>query len=197
MKLNSNHFYLALAALALTTLTVKSMRANQPKPQPAADPTEIVQRGKYLVRISGCTDCHTPKKFSPTGMADDMDNYLAGHPAGAQLPPPPDLSGTPWFAATAGMTAWTGPWGISYAANLTPDQHTGLGFWTEEMFIKALRTGKHMGEGRQILPPMPWENLVAMSDEDLRAVFAFLKTIPAVRNEVPQPVPPTGPLVVE
>jgi len=95
------------------------------------------------------------------------------------------------------MTAWAGPWGISYAANLTPDQNTGLGIWTEYMFIKAMRTGKHMGAGRDILPPMPWQNLNKLSDADLRAVYAYLRTVPAVKNRVPDPVPPGGMLVLE
>jgi hypothetical protein len=115
---------------------------------------------------------------------------LSGHPQDAKLPPPPDLTRTPWFAATAGMTAWTGPWGISYAANLTPDRNTGLGIWSEEMFFRAMRTGKHMGYGRDILPPMPWQSVSKLNDDDIRAIFAYLRTIPAITNRVPDPLPP-------
>ena len=158
---------------------------------PGADEAEArVKRGEYLVKIGGCADCHTPKKMGPKGPEDDPGRFLAGHPENHQLPPPPDLSGTPWFAATAGMTAWTGPWGISYASNLTPDEHTGLGIWTEEIFIKAMRTGQHFGEGRAILPPMPWQNLAALTDEDLQSIYAYLRSIRPVRNRVPNPVPP-------
>ena len=91
-------------------------------------------------------------------------------------------------------TAWAGPWGISYTANLTPDKNTGLGIWTAEMFIQALRTGKHMGTAtsRAILPPMPWESFGKMTDDDLRAMFAFLQTIPAIVNHVPDPLPPAA-----
>ena len=77
------------------------------------------------------------------------------------------------------------------AANLTPDQNSGLGIWTEEMFIKALRTGRHMGASREILPPMPWSNYSKMTDDDLKAVYAYLRSIPAVHNRVPEPIPPT------
>jgi hypothetical protein len=88
---------------------------------------------------------------------------------------------------TAGLTAWAGPWGGSYAANLTPDEATGLGIWTEELFIQALRSGKHMGVGRDILPPMPWQNCAVLTDSDLRAIFAYLRSIPPIRNSVPVP----------
>lgn len=84
--------------------------------------------------------------------------------------------------------------GRLFAANLTPDTNTGLGsgVWTEELFIKALRTGKHMGTSRDILPPMPWPALAQMSDEDLKAIWAYLGTIPAITNHVPDPVQPAA-----
>jgi hypothetical protein len=94
------------------------------------------------------------------------------------------------IATNPTLTAWSGPWGISFAANLTPDQKTGMGMWTEEMFIKAMRTGKHMGMSRPILPPMPWQNVAAMTDGDLKAVFAYLRSIPPIVNLVPLPIPP-------
>jgi hypothetical protein len=149
-----------------------------------------VERGKYLVTFGGCNDCHTPLKMGSKGPEPDFSRLLSGHPEGVKLPPPPKLENSPWFAATAGMTAWSGPWGISYAANLTPDENTGLGIWTEEMFIKAMRTGKHMGESREILPPMPWQNVATLTDEDLKSVFAYLRSIPALKNRVPEPVAP-------
>lgn len=85
-----------------------------------------------------------------------------------------------------------GTLGISYAANLTPDQNTGIGIWTEEMFVKAMRTGRHMGYGRPILPPMPWQAVAALNDEDLKSVFAYLRTLNPVHNQVPLPVDPRG-----
>jgi hypothetical protein len=151
--------------------------------------TDRLARGKYLVTFGGCNDCHTPLKLTPKGPVPDMERMLSGHPHDTKLPLP-ELKPGPWFAATAGMTAWTGPWGITYAANLTPDTNTGLGIWTEDMFLTAMRTGRHMGAGRQILPPMPWQNLAALNDDDLKAIYAYLRTIPAIRNEVPTPVSP-------
>jgi cytochrome c553 len=148
-----------------------------------------IARGRYLVNYGGCNDCHTPLKMTDKGPAPDMSRMLSGHPEGTKLPPP-DLKPGPWFAATAGMTAWAGPWGISYAANLTPDKNTGLGIWTEEMFVKAMRTGRHMGSGREILPPMPWRAVAGLTDDDIKAIYAYLRSIPAISNHVPSP---TGP----
>ena len=94
------------------------------------------------------------------------------------------------MATAATNTAFAGPWGISYTANLTPDQNTGLGIWTEEMFLKAIRTGRHMGVSREILPPMPFAMYRNFTDEDLAAIFAYLRSIPPVKNRVPEPLPP-------
>ncbi|HEX7880160.1 MAG TPA: diheme cytochrome c-553 [Candidatus Eisenbacteria bacterium] len=156
---------------------------------PAATPPPVdpATRGKYLVTILGCNDCHTPMSgMGPDGPIFDQTHFLAGHPAALVMPPPPAPVG-PWFAAT-NLTAWSGPWGISYAANITPDSLTGIGIWTEDVFIKALRTGRHVGVARPILPPMPWQSFAHMTDEDIKSVYAYLRTIPAVSNEVPQPV---------
>jgi mono/diheme cytochrome c family protein len=158
--------------------------------QEAAARTEI-ERGKYLVTIGGCNDCHTAKKMGPKGPEPDESKLLAGHLADEKLPPPPKPSGG-WIVVTTGsLTAWSGPWGMTYAANLTPDKDTGLGNWTEKQFKQALKTGKHLGgEGsREILPPMPWFNYAMMTDADFKAVFAYLRSIPAVSNAVPPPVP--------
>lgn len=151
-----------------------------------------VARGKYLAAFGGCTDCHTPLKFGPNGPEPDLSRQFSGHPENAQLPAPPDLKASPWFAATAGMTAWTGPWGICYASNLTPDVNTGIGIWTEAMFVAAMRTGKHMGSGRAILPPMPWRSVAQLNEDDLKALFAYFKSLQPISNRVPDPLPPTG-----
>jgi hypothetical protein len=96
------------------------------------------------------------------------------------------------MAGSATNTAWAGPWGVSYTANLTPDRNTGIGIWTEDMFIKSMRNGKHMGTSRTILPPMPWPWYAKMRDEELKAIFAYLKSIPPIQNHVPDPLPPSG-----
>lgn len=187
MKNSTRSLFLALAAIPLTLLLMGGKPAT-----PQANVADArIKRGEYLVRFGGCNDCHTPLKFGPNGPEPDMSRMLSGHPADTKLPPP-DMKPGPWFAATAGMTAWTGPWGISYAANLTPDVNTGMGIWTEEMFYKAMRTGKHMGAGREILPPMPWQSLNALTDDDLQAVYVYLRSIPAIKNRVPEPLPPGG-----
>jgi hypothetical protein len=147
-----------------------------------------VARGKYIVTAGGCNDCHTPWKMGANGPEPDMSLFLSGHPSSMTLPPPPAPSG-PWImSATASNTAWAGPWGTSFTANLTPDPETGLGQWTEQQFIDTLRTGRHQGRGREILPPMPWPAFKNFNDADLKAIFAYLKTIPPIKNKVPDPV---------
>ena len=184
-----------LIALAVVPLAGLVLAATTSPKSPKATAESQIERGKYLVRFGDCGACHTPMKMGATGPEPDLSRMLSGHSENEQLPPPPKLDNTPWFAATAGMTAWTGPWGISYAANLTPDKNTGLGIWTEDMFVRAMRTGKHMGHGREILPPMPWNSIGTLSDEDLKAIFAYLRTVPAVNNHVPQPLGPDGKLM--
>ena len=125
----------------------------------------------------------------------DMQRLLSGHPA--DLPPPSwspsDLGQKNVVATTnAAFTTWAGPWGVSFAINLTPDKETGIGEWSEDMFIKVARSGKHQGQpnGRDILPPMPWFNMKDLSDDDLKAMWAYLKSIPPVKNQVPLPMLP-------
>jgi hypothetical protein len=155
---------------------------------------DSIARGSYLVTLGGCNDCHTPKLLTSAGPVPDSSRMLSGHPADSKLPPIPRgvLGPGRWGAlVSAGLTAWVGPWGVSFTANLTPDP-TGLGSWTAEQFIQTMRTGKHLGIGRPILPPMPWYDIGKLTDEDLRAVFAYLRTLRPVQNAVPAPVPPTG-----
>jgi hypothetical protein len=160
---------------------------------PAADP---VARGKYLVSITACNDCHTPMMMTAEGPRPDMTRMLSGHPAGMVMPQPPNPVG-PWVWFGAGTnTAFAGPWGVSYSINLTPSS-SGLSAWNEEMFVKAIRTGKHMGTSRPILPPMPWPIYTNLTDEDLKAVWAYLQTVPPIDNLVPDAVvaemtPPGG-----
>lgn len=150
---------------------------------------QMIDRGKYLVDFGGCHDCHSPKKgFDENGPVFDKDRLLSGHPADEQIAKVDTSS--QWIHSNMNLTAWTGPWGVSYTANLTPDGPTGLGNWTEEIFMKAMRTGKHMGYGRPILPPMPWFSVKVLTDEDIKSVFAYLKSLPPVSNKVPDPIPP-------
>jgi hypothetical protein len=154
---------------------------------------KLVEQGKYLVELGGCNDCHSPKVMGPTGPKIDASKTLSGAPSSNPVPAVPEgvLGPGKWGAlASMDLTTWAGPWGVSFARNLTPDKETGLGSWTEAMFIKALRTGKDMGEGRPILPPMPWESIGKMKDSDLKAVFAYLKSLPPIHNPIHDPIPP-------
>ena len=184
-------------ALALTVLSSGTGRAVTQATSPAAGPpneTGRVERGAYLVRIMGCNDCHTPFKMGPRGPAPDMSRSLTGHPSELVMPSPPALPKGPWmWMGAATNTAFAGPWGVSFAANLTPDPETGLGKWTPEMFIATMKTGRHEGKGRPILPPMPYFVVAALTDQDIRDLFAYLQSLPPVRNRVPAPVdPPEG-----
>ncbi len=167
--------------------------------KPAAIEQSPAERGKYLVNVGGCHDCHTPKVMSPAGLPlPDSARLLSGHPADAPYPTwnLSDLQQNNALGLTNPMlTAWAGPWGVSFAINLTPDMETGIAEWTEESFIQAMRTGKHQGQpnGRDILPPMPWQNMAQMTDSDLKAVWAYLRTLPPIQNQVPLPVPPGTP----
>lgn len=163
-----------------------------PPTAPAQQAMSQVERGRYLVSSSGCNDCHTPMKMGPNGPEPDMSRFLSGHPEAVVMPPPPALDGAWMWVGSATNTAFAGPWGITYAPNLTPDEETGIGAWTEDMFVGALKHGKQFGGGRPILPPMPWQAYSHLSDEDLKAMFAYLKTLPPIVNHVPDWQPPQG-----
>lgn len=150
-----------------------------------------VKRGGYLVGIMDCVSCHTPFKMGAKGPEPDMARYLSGHPQALVMPAAPDLGQGPWlWTGAATNTAFAGPWGVSFAANLTSDPRTGLGQWTEATFVQAMRTGRHEGQGRPLLPPMPFPAIAQATDEDLGAIFAYLQTVPAISNKVPQAIEP-------
>ncbi len=164
-----------------------------PSTVPAQDSAASAQvkRGEYLVSIAGCHDCHTPWVMGSDGPEPDLKRALSGHPQDLTITAPASVS-PPWSGAmTPTSTGWSGPWGVSFSANLTPDPETGvLNDFTEQQFIQTIRTGRHQGQGRQILPPMPWPAYAKMTDDDLKAVFAYLRQIPPVKNKVPDPLPP-------
>ena len=184
-----------LFALALTALSGAMARAVGPSASEPSGPEAMnaarVERGAYLVKTMGCNDCHTPWKLGPRGPEPDMARALTGHPADMVMPAPPALPPGPWtWVAAATNTAFAGPWGVSFTANLTPDPDTGLGKWTEEMFIQTMKTGRHEGKGRPLLPPMPFPVVASLNDEDIRSLFAYLQSLTPVRNRVPQPIDP-------
>jgi len=152
---------------------------------------EMIKRGDYIVTTGSCNDCHSPKVMTKMGPIPDSTRLLSGHPAGDPLPPISKSDVTsPWIRLTPDLTAFVGPWGISYSANLTPDSASGIGAWSEATFINTIRSGKHLGNGRDILPPMPWPFVGKLTDDDLKAVFAYLQSLPAINNKVPAPVSP-------
>ena len=186
---------IAAAILLTAVISTASLDAQGPSTGGASSSAKASQiaRGKYLVDIMGCHDCHTPMKLGPNGPEWDMTRALSGHPESLVMPPAPEQK-LPWMASMGmTMTAWNGPWGTSFTRNLTPDKETGLGDWTVEEFIATMKTGRERGKGRPVLPPMPVQNLANLTDSDIRALFAYLQSLPAIKNRTPQPIEPTEP----
>ena len=142
------------------------------------DRAKQVARGRYLVSITAGHVCHSPKIDAQ--MTPDPTRLLSGRP----VTTPPPMQAPQEIRASLDLTAWAGPWGNSYAANLTSDKETGLGArYTEASFIKTIRTGKKP-EGEALAPPMPWTVYRNMTDDDLRAIFAYLMTLKPIKNTV-------------
>lgn len=160
-----------ITLLALAAVAAASCSKNEPG-QGAGAPADSAaqaaaamtpaQRGEYLVTVLGCHDCHTPGYFYG---APDMSRALSGSELG-----------------------WQGPWGVSYARNLTPDS-TGLGTWTDEEILRAIQNGVKK-DGSPMAPPMPWPDFAHLTRADAMAVVAYLRTIPPVRHVPPDRVPP-------
>ncbi|GAB3549488.1 c-type cytochrome [Spirosoma fluminis] len=191
--------YLAAAA-AIGLACAFTMPENTPKRLNHTVPVRkhahqdpMIKRGEYLVTIMGCADCHAPKKLTPQGPAPDMDRFLSGYNSAEPLGDyDKNLVKTgQWVIFNGQNTAFAGPWGVSFAANLTPDA-TGIGNWSFEQFTNAMRKGKFKGldNSRPLLPPMPWPNYTNMTDADMKAVFAYLKSLRPVNNTVPAHIPP-------
>jgi len=188
--------YSTITFAALTAILLSGMVARAvPEPAPAPSDPARVARGKYLVSIMGCHDCHTPLKLGPRGPEPDLERALTGHPEQLTMPPAPVLPPGPWlWTGGATNTAFAGPWGVSFTANLTPDQETGLGSWTEEMFVATMKTGRHQGKGRPVLPPMPVQVIRNLTASDFKDLFAYLQSLKPVHNRVPAPIdPPDAP----
>ena len=198
--LRLKHSLFATGILILITVLAVYCTPNQKKDNAvlvnaAKDGGEVsIERGHHLVTVGGCHDCHSPKAMTPLGPKIDSSKMLSGHPADALLPKIELASLTPgsWISFSPDLTAIIGPWGMSYAANITSDSATGIGAWKEENFVNAMRKGKHMGmdNGRPIMPPMPWENLNQLSDNDLKSIFAYLQSTVPVNNRVHEPFSP-------
>ncbi len=162
---------------------------NEPSEKVELSQEALIKRGQYLTTIGACHDCHSPKIMTPQGPEPDPSRLLSGHPQNEKIPA---IKGNEdWILFSQGLTAFVGPWGVTYSANLTPDD-TGTGNWTFEQFQTALRKGKYKGleNGRDLLPPMPWQMYRNFTDEDLMAIFTYLRSLPKVNNLVPYPIAP-------
>lgn len=126
---------------------------------------DMVARGDYLTWTSGCNDCHTPGALYG---APDTTRKLSGSEVG-----------------------WRGPWGVSYARNLTPDDETGLGKWSEKDIVTAIRQG-HRPDGSPLMPPMPWPAFAHFDSVDAYSIAAYLKSLPPISHKVPDKIPPNG-----
>jgi len=150
--------------------------------------------GKHLVIIGGCNDCHTPKKMGPRGPEDNLELELSGSPT--QMPVPEvdrkDIESKGLTVIGPDFTTFIGPWGVSFAANITSDSASGIGALTLDQFKNIFKTGKFNGspQGRDLLPPMPWQNVGKMTNDELQAVYVYLQSTKPISNVVPQPQPP-------
>lgn len=183
--------YLLVAVVSGIVIACNSAKTEEVTPVAAvASQDSLIKRGDYLVAAIGCDDCHSPKRMGPKGPELIPELRLSGFPEKGMLPPnEPAALKKGWVLMGPDLTATVGPWGTTYASNITGDS-TGIGAWKEEQFIKALREGRSKGldGARPLLPPMPWQNIGKLSDHDLKAIFAYLKSVKAVKNVVPAPV---------
>lgn len=179
------------SAMVLLAVACKDDGVSKKVQPVAVTEDSLVKRGQYLVTVMGCNDCHSPKIFGPHGPEPDPERLLSGHPSDLPLPKIDTNALKSWMLFNPSATAMVGPWGVSFAANLTGDE-TGIGTWTEEQFFKSIREGKYKGldNNRMLMPPMPWTMIAKLHDEDLRAVFLYLKSIKKIKNIVPAYIPP-------
>lgn len=189
--MRSVKIFMAAAVVTIGGLyACSNVKSTDEKKSPIPTEAEMVKRGEYLVSSVGCDDCHSPKKMGPNGPEMIPELRFSGYPSDRPIQKELGTSGKMgWMLFGGDLTNAVGPWGMSFAANITSDE-TGIGNWTEHHFITAMRTGKMKGleNGRQMLPPMPWFNFRNMTDEDLKSIFAYLKTTKPVRNIVPAPL---------
>ena len=179
----------AIVIIAASTLYACSSASSEEKKEPIMSQAEMVKRGDYLVNSVGCDDCHSPKRFGPKGPEVIPELRLSGYPSTLPIKKPDsNVIKQGWMMFAPDLTSAVGPWGISFAANITPDE-TGIGNWTEQNFMTAIRHGKSKGleNNRDLLPPMPWFVYKNFTDEDIKSIFAYLKSLPPVHNIVPAP----------
>lgn len=182
---------LAITCVYLST-SCSTKQENEEESYVVESKEDVVKNGEYLITTMGCNDCHSPKRMGANGPEIIPELMLSGYPADRPIVKFSDPMIKEGFAMFyPDLTAGAGPWGVSFAGNLTPDE-TGIGNWTEEQFKKAITAGKYKGleNERMLLPPMPWFNYTSLTDEDVHAMFMYLKSIKPVSNVVPAPVSP-------
>ena len=185
---NNNFFYILILLVTVFLIaTFQELYASKD-----VDKEIKVKMGEILSEEFGCVDCHSPKILINDQILIDEKKMFSGHPQGNKLPDfPPEIVGPgKWRGLyTTDMTAWGGPWGISYSANLTPDKETGIGKWSEQNFISVIKLGIHSSLARKMMPPMPWNDISRLNDDELGAIFAYLKSLKPVKNKVPESSP--------
>ena len=170
--------FLALGALTLVSAACV-LNSSQEKIPADWEQASYIERGNYLVNYLGhCVGCHTP--LGPDGQSD-MSLYLSGVPA--------KYAGTK--VGRSQVAGFPGPKGARfYAKNLTPDAETGLGLWTEDQFVRTFKHGVRPDGFKYSISPMEWNIYANMKEEDVRAMYRYLRTIKAIRNKAPENIPP-------
>lgn len=187
--INKRIFFITVTLAIFSTLVIFSYAGTEKQKHEKA---MQIEKGEILTVEHGCVFCHSPKITKENDLIPDPERLFSGHPSDKKLPDIPKniIGEDKWFGLyTTGFTAWGGPWGVSYAANLTPDKETGIGDWTEKDFINVIRLGIHSSFKRRLMPPMPWDEMYTLTDDDLGAIFQYLRTVKAVKNDVPDSVP--------
>lgn len=180
---------LLLTALVTAFIGISCSDSKPGSKREAITSDSLIKRGKYLVTIAGCGDCHSPKVMTAMGPVPDSTRLFSGHRADAK---PNEIStdafAKGWVLFNGENTSLATPGFISYAANISSDT-TGIGIWSFEQFKMAMTRGKWKGldNSRDLLPPMPWPNYKEMTEEDLQAIYAFLQSTKPVKNVVPAP----------
>ena len=175
------------ASIALIACQISS--AETKEKQVVISQDSLINRGSYLVYTMLCDDCHSPKRMGPKGPEIIPELRLSGARHDTRLPPlDSNQIKKGWTLFNEDFTSIAGVWGVSFAGNLTSDE-TGIGNWTEEQFKKAITKGKYKGldNSRELLPPMPWPQFSILKDDDIKAIYTYLKSTKPVRNVVPAP----------
>ena len=189
MLINQKKLFLFTAVIVavVTALVACTNSSGETQKVGTISQDSLIKRGEYLVTIAGCDDCHTPKKMGPMGPELDMSVRLSGYRSSVPFPKvDTNIIKQGWALVNPELTGWAGPWGASFTANITSDE-TGIGTWSYDQFKKAFTQGKWKGlEGtRSLMPPMPWQQYSHMAEDDVKAIFAYLKSTKPIKNVEP------------